>query len=75
MGGPSLALLQLCWSSAGNVCQDAWQPLVGAVGLREITELQNGGGWKGPLWVTKSNPPAKAGSPTAGCTGRCPGGS
>jgi len=22
------------------------------------TESQNGGGWKGPLWVTQSNPPA-----------------
>ena len=34
-------------------------------------ESQNGRGWKGPLWVTQSNPPAKAGSPTAGCTGPC----
>ena len=34
-----------------------------------ITESQNGRGWKGPLWVTQSNPPAEAGSPTAGCTG------
>ena len=40
-----------------------------------ITESQNGRGWKGPLWVTQSNPPAEAGSPTAGCTGPCPGGS
>jgi len=30
---------------------------------------------KGPLWVIQSNPPAEAGSPTAGCTGPCPGGS
>jgi len=40
-----------------------------------ITESQNGRGWKGPLWVTQSNPPAQAGSPRAGCTGPCPGGS
>jgi len=26
-----------------------------------ITESQNGRGWKGPLWVIQSNPPAKAG--------------
>ena len=33
-------------------------------------------GCKGPLWVIiKSNPPAEAESPTAGCTGLCPGGS
>ena len=38
-----------------------------------ITESQNGRGWKGPLWVTQSNPPAEAGSPRAGCTGPCPG--
>ena len=36
---------------------------------------QNSRGWKGPLWVTQSNPPAEAGSPTASCTGPCPGGS
>jgi len=39
------------------------------------TESQNVRGWKGPLWVIQSNPPAEAGSPTAGCTGPCPGGS
>ena len=39
-----------------------------------ITESQNGQGWKGPLWVTRSNPPAKAGSPRAGCTAPRPGG-
>ena len=39
-----------------------------------ITEPQNVPGWKGPLWVIQSNPPAKAGSPTAGSTGTCPGG-
>ena len=32
---------------------------------RRITESQNGRGWKGPLWVIQSNPPAEAGSPTA----------
>jgi len=32
----------------------------------EITESQNGRGWKGPLRVTQSNPPAEAGSPRAG---------
>jgi len=31
-----------------------------------FTESQNGRGWKGPLWVIQSNPPAEAGSPTAG---------
>ena len=43
---------------------------------RKVTESQSqhGRGWQGPLWVTQSNPPAKAGSPTAGCTGPCPGG-
>jgi len=40
-----------------------------------ITESQNGRGWKGPLWVIQPNPPAKAGSPRAGCTGLRPGGS
>ena len=40
-----------------------------------ITESQNSRGCQGPLWVTQSNPPAEAGSPTAGCTGPCPGGS
>ena len=39
-----------------------------------ITESQNVQGWKGPLWVIQSNPPDKAGSPTAGCTGPRPGG-
>ena len=38
-----------------------------------LTESQHGRGWKGPLWVTQSNPPAEAGSPRAGCTGPCPG--
>jgi len=36
------------------------------------TESQNVRGWKGPLWVKQSNPPAEAGLPTAGCTGPCP---
>jgi len=40
-----------------------------------ITQSQNVRGWKGPLWVIWSNPPARAGSPTVGCTGPCPGGS
>ena len=40
-----------------------------------ITESQNVRGWKGPLWVIWANPSAEAGSPTAGCTGPCPGGS
>jgi len=30
--------------------------------VREITESQNGRGWKGPLWVIWSSPPAEAGS-------------
>ena len=38
-----------------------------------ITESQDGRGWKGPLWVTQSNPPAEAGSPIVGCRGPCPG--
>jgi len=38
----------------------------------KVTESQNGRGWKGPVWVTQSNPPAEAGSPTAGCTGQSP---
>ena len=42
---------------------------------RLVTKSQNVRGWKGPLWVTQPNPPAKAGSPRAGCTGSCPGGS
>ena len=41
--------------------------------LHRITESQNGRGWKGPLWVIQSNPPAEAGSPTVGCRGPCPG--
>ena len=36
-------------------------------------ESQNVRGWKGPLWVTQSNPPAEAGSPRAGCTAPRPG--
>ena len=36
-------------------------------------ESQNVRGWKGPLWVPQSNPPAKAGSPRAGCTAPHPG--
>ena len=39
------------------------------------TESQSGQGWKGPLSVIQSNPPAEAGSPTAGCTGPHPDGS
>jgi len=62
--------------SAGNLKL----PFAGFPGLpahRRIcfTESQNVWGWKGPLWVTQSNPPAKAGSPTAGCTEPRPGGS
>ena len=47
----------------------------GLVPGHSITESQNSRGWQGPLWVTQSNPPAQAGSPRAGCTGPCPGGS
>jgi len=43
------------------------------LGIHRITESQNVRGWKGPLWVIQSNPPAQAGSPTAGCRGPCPG--
>jgi len=28
-----------------------------------VTESQNGWGWKGPLWVTQSNPLPKQGHP------------
>ena len=41
----------------------------------DIVISLNGRGWKGPLWVIWSNPPAEAGSPTTGCTGPLPGGS
>jgi len=44
-----------------------------AIYTHRITESQNGRGWKRPLWVMESNPPAETGSPTAGCTGHCPG--
>jgi len=40
-----------------------------------FTESQNGQDWKGPVWSIWSNPPAEAGSPTAGCTGPRTGGS
>jgi len=43
-------------------------------GFSSSTESQNVRGWKGPLWVTQSSPPAEAGSPRAGCTGPHPGG-
>ena len=49
--------------------------VVRGVKNHRITESQNGRGWKGPLWITQSNPPAEVGSPTAGCIGPCPGGS
>jgi len=39
--------------------------------LLGITESQNVRGWKGPLWVIQSNPPAEAGSSREGCTGPC----
>jgi len=51
------------------------RPVAGSSGCHRIPESQNVRGWKGPLWVTQSNPPAEAGSPRAGCTGPCPGGS
>ena len=44
--------------------------LLGGEGGDRITD---GRGWKGPLWVSQSNPPAKAGSPRAGCTGQLDG--
>jgi len=59
------------WSlfSVGN----SWQEALGLEG-EQVTESQNGGGWKRPLWVTQSNPPAEGGSPRAGCTAPRPGG-
>jgi len=59
---------QSCWGSRQAVLGH----LAPVLALR-ITESQNVQGWKGPLWVTQSNPTAEAGSPTAGCTGPCPG--
>jgi len=56
----------------GQVQDPCYQYRLGDEG---ITESQNGRGWKGPLWVIWSNPPAEAGSPTVGCRGPCPGGS
>jgi len=38
-----------------------------------IAVSQNVRRQKGPLWIISSNPPAKAGSPTAGCTGQVQG--
>jgi len=32
-------------------------------GIHRITESQNVRGWKGPLWVTQSNPLPKQGHP------------
>ena len=49
--------------------------LFSALAFHRITESLTGRGWKGPLWVIWSNPPAEAGSPRAGCTGPCLGGS
>jgi len=46
-----------------------------SVALKTQLQSQNGRGWKGPLWVIQSNAHAEAGSPTAGCTGPCLGGS
>jgi len=39
-----------------------------------LSRSQNRRGWKGPLEIILSNSPDIAGSPTAGCTGPCPGG-
>jgi len=39
-----------------------------------ITESQNFRGWKGLLCIILSSPPAKTGSPRAGCTGPHSGG-
>lgn len=36
-----------------------------------FTELQSGSGWKGPLKVIWSKPPAQASPPKASCTGLC----
>ena len=56
------------WWAAGNLTRETgFEMFVGKHTL--FTESQNGRGWKGPLWLTQSNPPAEAGSPTAGCNG------
>jgi len=76
---------------SGQVCPPfamptgAWRPSSGCpcgtvpscpyLDTRHVTESQNVRGWKGPLWITQSNPPTEAGSPRAGCTGPCPDGS
>jgi len=60
----------LCTIIQHRGARNAWR--------QSVTESQNHrmvGVGKGPLWVTQSNPPAEAGSPTAGCRGPCPGGS
>jgi len=46
-----------------------------SVTLAVGSNSQNVWGWKGPLWVPQSKPPAEAGSLRAGCTGPCLGGS
>jgi len=50
-----------------------WIPSRSEILLQRITESQNRRGWKGPLGISYSSPPAKAVSPTAGCTRACPG--
>jgi len=58
-----------CISQNHRITESLWLEMT-----LKITESQNSRGWKGSLWVIQSNPPAKAGSPRAGCTGACPGG-
>ena len=64
-----------CWERLRHRSNGGTTGKAEPVASRKKPESQHGGGWKGPLWVTQSNPPAEAGSPRAGCTGPCPGGS
>ena len=63
-------LSHLEWLYVLTLCfPDCKLPFKGEIHQHLVTEPQNVRGWQGPLRVTQSNPPAEAGSPTAGCTG------
>ena len=79
LGLPLQLNLAFMYRLLHHISKHFWEKLKAACNFavslpfHRITESQNSRGWKGPLWVIKSNPPAEAGSPTAGCTGPCPG--